>query len=373
MTNWNADFDSGMPMIVDIAMYGGPRAGKTSLLASMYSSVLGETRRAGLDIRRSNPDTIRQLDEAEDSLASLASQVANDPTLSSGEGVASTQSGEARRFDFIVQGSGVDVAALRFYDFAGEDIANMSKVVRDGVHTADILLVAINTPPMMEAHKNPDLSQLHLRMNVPDQLSELLNDWSGPAPSLVMLCPIKCERWLHDPELTGELNNAVHEMYRATLSILSRDAFADTTVVLAPVETVGAVSYDGYQLYDPSAPPSHRNIVMRWRSEKSAFWAPRFHEQPFRWAIFQVARGVDYAHVAQGEGGGAFQKLIAKFGHKWANEWGLPKIRVIEDFWLDQSGVETFRVAAHHLAAGRKLDEPYQLIKPGRLTEPLQR
>lgn len=373
MSEWERQHSAlNLPIVADIAMYGGPRAGKTSLLAGMYSAVAGEARAAGLEMRRRDMSTIRALDEAADALEALPNQVRADPLLSSGAGVVTTPEGEVRQFDFILHGADVDVAALRFYDFCGEDIEKNAKVVQDGMRAADVLLVAINTPPMMEAYADSDLDGWHKRVNVPDQLDIVLGEWVGRVPMLVMFCPIKCERWLHDADGGKLVNEAVHRMYAQTFSILGRPKFADTTVVIAPVETVGSVHYDGYQLYDPAQPVSKSNVFPRWRTEEGGRWSPHHHEQPFRWTLLGVAKAVRYGTIAAGTGGSWWQKALAVVGD-WYLGTGLPKIHSVEQFWRDQTGLQTFLSATETLAEGRKLDPPFELVQAGALTRPVQR
>lgn len=363
---------SKTPIRVDVAMFGGPRAGKTSLLASMYRGVRGEVRRVGLGIRRQNPETMGVLDAAHRALEQLPQIVSEDPGLMShAAAVAETPPGRIRRFDFTVNGADVDVATLSFYDFSGEDIRDHAEQVTEGLRQADILFVAINTPAMMEAFENSDYEQLHLDWNLVDHLDYLLDSWSGPPPKLVMLCPIKSERWLHDEEGAELLHRATIEMYRQTLSLLERDVFEQTTVVLAPVETVGSVAYRGLDLYDPGAPPSRTNVVFTFerRADSNATWAPRYHEQPFRWALLNVTRAVDYGALARGTGGGQIQKLFAGLAERWEN-MPLPKINSIETFWDNRTGMRKFRTASAQLAEGRLLTPPFHLLREGALLAP---
>lgn len=354
------------PIRVDIAMFGGERAGKTSLLASMYTGVVAEARAAGLAIRRRGAGTIQILDAAYDALLALPERVAADPTLANA-GVAATPQGAARIFDFVVHGAGLDVATLSFYDFAGEDVAALAPVVLEGLARADIVLVAINAPALMQAHVDPAYAPLHLRANVPDQLDEILASWSGPAPALVMLCPIKAEAWLHSEAGSARLLEAVAAQYAQTLSLLARKTFAATTVVITPVETVGSVEFAGMAAYNPALPPGPGNVVYTWRPAART-WAPRLHEQPFRWALLAVARAVDYGTLHLGEGANPRRRLLARVG-RWWERTGLPKIAAVERFWADRTGLAQFRAAAATLAASVETDPPCRLVQSGDLLE----
>jgi hypothetical protein len=363
------------PIRVDVAMFGGPRAGKTSLLASMYRSVLGETRRVGLKIRRVNPETIKMLDAGMEALQRLPEIVVEDPTLMGHpSAVPLNPPGEVRRFDFLLSGAGVDVATLSFYDFSGEDIKDHADHVGAALRRANIILVAINTPAMMEAYLNPDYEPLHLDLNLSDQLDHLLDAWSGSPPVLVMLCPIKSERWLHSDDDSELLREAVSEMYGHTLTVLGRDPFKPTTVVLAPVETVGSVSYRGLERYDPAAPPTHKNVVFTYerRGDGEAGWSPHYSEQPFRWSLLTVTRAVDYGVIVDGKGSSWWQKGLGYIGKFWEDS-GLPTIGPVEAFLRDGSGLAKFKSAADTLSEGRLLDSPYHLHKSGLLMEPVER
>ncbi|MGQ0623225.1 MAG: hypothetical protein ACT4PP_00980 [Sporichthyaceae bacterium] len=356
------------PIRVDIAMFGGERAGKTSLLASMYTSVLAEVRAAGLAIRRSGAGTIHTLDEAYDALERLPEHVRLDPTLSN-LGVSSTPTGTSRVFDFVVHGAGVDVATLSFADFSGEDIVAMAAHVLDTLRGAEIVLIAINTPALMQAHEDAAYLPLHLRANVPDQLNEILATWSGPAPLLVMFCPIKAEAWLHSEQGSAQLLGAVEQAYSQTLNLLARKTFETTTVVITPVETVGSVEFDGLRTYNEALPPSHTNVVYTWRAAARS-WAPRYHEQPFRWALLAVTRAVDYGTLHLGAGGKGWQRLLARVGQAYVRT-GLPKIASVERFWSDSTGLSDFRAATARLAENIATEAPCRLVQSGDLLKPV--
>lgn len=360
------------PLELRVAMFGGERAGKTSLLASMYRSARGEARRVGLSLSRKDEETMTLLDAAATALGELPRAVVEDPTLTAGSGVATTSPGAVRRFDFLLSGAGVDVATLSFYDFSGEDIRQHASTVVDGLREANILFVAINTPAMMEAHANPDYDALHLDANLPDHLDHLLRSWTGPPPMLVLLSPIKCERWMHDEEGIEQLHAAVTEMYAQTLSLLRRDKFVGTTVVLAPVETVGSVQYRGLQTYDPALPPSAGNVLYEFelRTDGAGTWAPRFHEQPFRWALMAVARLVDYSAIVDGAGSSTTQRVLGSVG-RWWRDRGYIEVESVREFMDRHTGLAAFHEAFTQLAEGRILDRPFALLEKGDLVKPL--
>lgn len=363
------------PIRVDVAMFGGPRAGKTSLLASMYRGVRGQVRQVGLGIRRRNQQTIDFLEAGTRALERLPEIVTEDPTLMGHrDAVPPTPAGTIRRFDFVLHGAGVDVAMLSFYDFSGEDIRDHAPRVSEALREADILFVAINTPAMMEAYASPDYDQLHLDWNLVDHFDLLLESWSGPPPALVMFCPIKSERWLQSPADAELLQRAVADMYSQSFALLQRPAFEGTTVIVAPVETVGTVSYRGLDRYNPANPPTAKNVVFSFQSSGNGGgeWNPRYHEQPFRWALLGVTRAVDYGAIHRGRGGGFIQKGLAWLGEKY-EDTGLPKIKFVEEFWDNQTGLEKFQIATAELAEGRLLESPFHLVHKGVLMEPVKR
>ena len=82
-----------------------------------------------------------------------------------------------------------------------------------------------------------------------------------------------------------------------------------------------------------------------------------------------MTRAVDYGAIAAGQGGSWLQKLFARTG-VWWEQTGLPKVRGIEAFWNNVTGLNAFKEATSRLASGRITDHPFEVIHNGKLTRP---
>jgi hypothetical protein len=355
------------PFTLNIAMYGGPRAGKSSLLASMYRGVAGEVSAAGLELGRSKRSR-GPLDDAYAALARLPDVVAADPLLQE-VGVETTPMGSLREFDFIIHGAGVDIATLRFYDFSGEDLLKESQFAEQRLAEADVMLVAINTPAMMEAQANPDFRALHVDLNLPDQIVDLVATRKSTERPLqqVLFCPIKCERWLHEDKEGHILRSAVESQYRRALASL-KAGFKDAAILILPVETVGGVEYDGLELYNPAMPPSADNVVFRWRRNAAAgAFQPANFRQPFLWTLLAVTKIVGYGAIASAKDAGLWKRFLGEVGKEWmSSSWTrMLTIDSVKRFFDNQVGVTEFRTATDHLVGQRSTEPPCHVIQEG--------
>ena len=359
------------PINIRIAMYGGSRSGKTSLLAAMYENIVGTVRDVGLEIVQSDPSKTAVLEDHVDELRRLHRIVVNDPRLIHAsaprtDDTTTEDEREGRAFEFVLSGSDVDVATLRFYDFSGEDIRRHAKVVVDGLKQADILLVAIDAPIMVEAAADGDYYGLHKRRNLPEQLDGMIRDWQGPRPSAVLFCPIKCERWTRGIADREELLDAFMATHRTILRRLE-ERFPGTDVIFAPVETAGSVAYDRLVAHNPDEPFSPVNADPAYVAIEPS-WSPRYSEQPFRWTLLEVTRHIGYAEIAAAGGGRFFQKLFAAVGTLYGRT-GLPPLSAIEAVFDSATGLRAFKEATAQLADNRLLEPPYAVVVAGDITE----
>jgi hypothetical protein len=161
-------------------------------------------------------------------------------------------------------------------------------------------------------------------------------------------------------------------MYGHTLNVLTRPPFERSTVVLAPVETVGSVAYHGLDRYNPDAPPTTENVVFTYRRRElsEGGWTPRYSEQPFRWSLLWVTQAVDYGTIAEGAGAGFAQRTLGRIG-QWYVDSDLPRIKAVEEVFDDETGLGKFKAASAKLAEGRLLKPPYHVYRAGLLMEPV--
>lgn len=365
-----------------IAMFGPTRVGKTSLLASMYHTFAAEMASTPLRLDVT-PQTNAVLQRALGQLRGFPSSKGLD-----GGVPGSTQS---RSLVFnLVHEDADDEISLNFHDYPGGWISDNVKVeeVVALVEQASAVLVAIDTPALMESEG--DWGQLHQLHNDPTSLASILVEERRamkkngierfPGRRLILLTPLKCERYLHE-QRAEELITAVKAGYSRILEICASEFYkARTTIVIAPVETVGSVDFDRLVARtDPTAPPSFDdyNFLFRKRSVDAAY-APVHVEQPLRYLLsFLLAGYLEFDHrkkqldkkiTAESSIGNDIRVMWQQLGH--SIQIGLDRLfdgevrdTLVGEILDDWAGNRERREAIDRFTAGRTSELPFSVLQ----------
>lgn len=261
-------------VVVNAAMLGSVGVGKTSLLASMYerfSHVIGPV---DLDIR-ADPDTSRSMNSTIATLKELPTAVRVTA------GVPGT--GKVRHYRFDIGARGRAAAfTLRFTDFPGaymlpEHYADREKV-QEALVSSDVLLVAIDTPAMIE-HSGRFHDIINTPLTVLDEVKRLLVE--SAEPRLIILTLLKAESYLTSPAAIDKLAKLVTEKYRPLLDHIGGEGVRHRVgCVLASVQTVGSVRLLSV---DPANP---REPIFHYRATGiGASYDPVDTDQPLRYLL----------------------------------------------------------------------------------------
>jgi hypothetical protein len=259
--------------IVDVTMLGSTGTGKTSLLASIYDQidmVIGETDLAIVADER----TSLRLQEAVDALSSLPGEIKLEGGLPG--------TSEIRDYGFGVGRRGnPPLFKLRFTDYPGKYLMNPGtsegERLQRALLRADVILVAIDTPALMERH-----GTYHELVNRPrivmDQLRRILIE---PKPRLIILVPLKCERQISTPEGARKLTQEVTSRYAGLLNYINAGDLRERVgCVLAPAQTLGSVFFSRIDEGDG------KNPLFVYRSlSRDAPYRPVDTDQPLRYAL----------------------------------------------------------------------------------------
>lgn len=362
---------------VRAVMFGGPRAGKTSLLASMYDVLDDEVTSAGLEL---SPDlrTNNALGQARSQLAEILTAVAQGESRSDIGVVKTDPDAPPRKYKFDLGNGDVDVARLIFTDYAGERLDRLAddQDVMAEISTADALVVAINTPPLMAADRGGDWKALNQRANHPDTLARLLKDHLKHTPPLVFFCPLKCERWIQDDASGRTLYDAVQKAYAKALNALKQKHSA-TQAWFIPIETVGGVVFDRFTTLGSESEPTGYTAREVWVTRATgAKFAPARNEQPLRHLMTHLVGQITYEDMGDahgdevdndGKGTGervlhGIQALVNWTADAYVRS-GLPKSKTVETMIDDIGGRGDFKTAGAVLAQGRSTDPPIYRLR----------
>ncbi|RRB07728.1 hypothetical protein [Larkinella rosea] len=326
----------------NITVLGTARAGKTSLLSSIYSQlaqVIGEA--SGLEIKPvADADVL--LDQQVSNLQSAFNSITQMP-LNNADVVQPTTIPEEKvkpkpRYEFkfgidskkskttFKKSSIVDVGALlnlrqnskrspnrldthhsdigyRFNlgqknkkpkmqlvlrDYPGEQILDNSKEVINRIRECAVTLITIDTPALMiegnsafpwSFHK--ERNQLEKKKNGTTNIHSIFQEAYKELKDkkLVILAPVKCEKWMKEPESASLLLERIKAGYDSLLQLLASENLKDNVaVVVTPVETLGSIVYaymDNQDVYSPQ-------FMKRSVSSK---YDPRYGDQPLRYML----------------------------------------------------------------------------------------
>jgi hypothetical protein len=199
--------------------------------------------------------------------------------IQTGGGIEGT--GEIREYQVTIgRRNGRQMLAIRFTDYPGKYLmgasSNEDGRVQRALTRSDVIMVAIDTPALMEQD-----GRYHNLVNMPrvvmDQLKSIL---AANASRLIVLVPLKCERYLGTHEDARRLTSAVTESYATLLSYIAAGALHSRVgCVLAPAQTIGSVVFNA--ITDTCDGP-----VFHFRAAgANASYQPVDTDQPLRYAL----------------------------------------------------------------------------------------
>ena len=261
---------------VRVSMLGPAGVGKTSLLATMYDQLEQVVAPSDLLVRP----------EADDAQI-LHGKVSDLKKLFATDGLKPDPSGGIyassnwRAFDFWLGRRGhKPTLHLEFIDYPGNWIQKQGhretlEWVLDVLTGSQAILIPIDAPALMERNGiwHDERNQPGFIYNLVSQAYEDLS-----SPRLVVLCPIRCERYMKRPAYAAELARRTHEGYQVLLDHLSNPELAKwVSVVIAPVQTLGEIVFEGS--------PKDRYLPYFRKTQPDAVYSPVDSEQPLRYVL----------------------------------------------------------------------------------------
>ena len=239
---------------------GGRRAGKTSVLAGLVNTMVNGDIKNLLAI---NDVTVLMPDQ--ESLANKIERLKESVKSLSGKTFlvddSKTSSFTTHSLQFEIPGTSNNMT-IEFKDANGEFYesrasydthggAPISKEqIIDAVKEADVYVIAIDTPYLMEA-VNPGNElcdeSINMAYNHVDDIHSYLtyiDDKDGADAKLVLFVPIKCEKWVHRGE-ADKVTQRIKDVYKTVFKAL--DNYKNLQVDIIPVETVGAIEFKEHQ------------------------------------------------------------------------------------------------------------------------------
>jgi hypothetical protein len=257
----------------------GPRGvGKTSLLASLYDQfqvVIGPANLA-LSARGTTGAVLQQY---RTDLRRFARGIDRD------HGIDATKGIETHYIELGTRNVATPQLLLAFTDIPGEVISDQGSNPElrnrygEALELSAVIFVAIDSPALME--KNGALND---EINMPDLVSGFVRDAAREKSDLlVVLVPLKCEKYMADRARREELITKVNRAYGPLASQLSTLPSTRCGVVLTPVQTVGSMHFSRFE--------GPENLEVFRLRDLNAEYAPLDTDQPLRWMLRFVVNG----------------------------------------------------------------------------------
>lgn len=249
-----------MAETLKVLMMGGRRAGKTSVLAGLVNTMVNGEIKDLLTIKDitvplpGQETLINKIGHLKESVKNLSGKtfLVDD---------SKTYSFSTHSLQFEIPGTNNNMTiefkdangefyeSKASYDTHGGAPVNKSEII-NAVKEADIYIIAIDTPYLMEA-VNPENDlcdeSINMAYNHVDDIHSYLthiDDKEGADAKLVLFVPIKCEKWVHSGEV-DKVTKRIRDVYKTVFKAL--DDYKNLQVDIIPVETVGAIEFKEHQ------------------------------------------------------------------------------------------------------------------------------
>ena len=257
----------------------GPRAvGKTSIMASIFSDTRDNVAGTQLYFRPSQ-ESSSELINKRLSLMNIFDKRINITDSPQTGAIAASNIVTDFTFEmgFVGRKKTVDI---QIKDFPGEYLTSRPDEVSSFVEDSHVVIIAIDSPYLMEddGRYNEEKNEVQRVTSFLTSHGESIKD------KLILLVPLKCERYFHD--------NKIDLLKQRTLSAYSElIKFCDTSNIacaITPIQTLGGVEFDKF--IDNSQ--SYGNVTKvskyRFHNEKPEY-LPLFCVQPLYYLLTYVA------------------------------------------------------------------------------------
>lgn len=264
--------------LLKVTMLGHTGVGKTSLLAAIYDQfdkIIGQT---NLQLTP-DEDTKTTLDNRLKELKRMAAGDPNNPNYSIKVREGLRKSQEPISYCFSLGRTGFSpVMELEFQDYPGKFLEEKAEIVENFMRESVAILIAIDSPALMERN-----GFYHDEFNIPDTIYNLFKKTykNLETPKLVILAPVKCEKYLQNKEKEQELLETVQKKYNNLINFFRSDALsAKVAVVITPVQTLGSVRCHAIELDENNEP-----IFCLSKFNGMAMYEPKDCDQPLRYLL----------------------------------------------------------------------------------------
>ena len=258
-----------METSLKIFMLGARRCGKSSTLASMLSSL--DTLDPNICICFSNESSKENLRKKQADMEKIFS----DENIRKGLWMDDGETGdhEINTYSLDVKICDKFLIHVSCSDIPGEIIQNDMHTLLEVSKDSDIIIVAIDTPQLME---NKQKGVLANYVNPITDFCQILVSCNKMRNKRIIFVPLKCEKYAHEGRIC-EVTQRVKTVYENLIYLWKRNAQSDGFVT--PVLTLGDLEFDHFEDIKKVGSLAY----YKYTGNKN--YSPKYCEQPLLYAI----------------------------------------------------------------------------------------
>ncbi|QCE32790.1 hypothetical protein FAI41_03870 [Acetobacteraceae bacterium] len=327
-----------------IAMLAPSRIGKTSLVTALLQDTKKLLEDTPLSLEPKNAKTRVRINQHMNQLRG---------SLREGEFDTGAMSGtEAPYYFNLSLGSAIDEAHkldLTLLDFPGGWVSRgvlLSGETQEQIQSAEfikdasVLLLVVDASLVMEAGRAKEKSAIDSILDL-YATGEILEAWSKAKkkrpdhPSLVLICPVKCESYFDDNGGTRdkreELFNRTLNLYKDVIETVYKEGPENTEILYMPVDTIGCVEFLSARWDVNAKPPVFSPSFRVCRSGRQSVFGARdillavakqffhYHEKvQYEKATASITKAEEAQKQAQNKN--IFESIFSLFGRVTENE-----------------------------------------------------
>lgn len=305
---------------INILMVGGKRCGKSTILASMVETT-DNAFKGNMTLEKDNVSAALGLQDKINEIndyfiyAKPHQLFTPDDNPSFEEMVYS--------FTLKITGKNSTGVSIEFTDVPGEfyqlgDPGN--EKAKQHIEESDVLMIAIDTPAMMEDEDGYGYGKRHLEINKAAEITQFIKsrvDIEHIQNRLILLVPIKCERYYYDGRIK-EVTETVKTAYRELIAYFMSPGLAENcTVAITPILSIGGIEFfrydDRFQLTKQANPNQKYNPLYRFlEKQEDRKYNPKYSEQPLLYLMAFASRVIKNKNYK----GGLGTKILAFLDNK---------------------------------------------------------
>lgn len=232
-------------MTLSVCMLGPRGVGKTSVITSMYNSQKEAVSGSNLFLIAEG-DTKMILDDKKNQLIHTFQGLHDEGSLVKESGIPGDSSESLFCFTYGMNSERVNID-LEIRDYPGEYLKREPQIVADYIREASAVMIAIDTPCMMEAG-----GRYNEGKNTPQLVMDFLMDnLENEEEKLILFVPLKCEKYFQENRI-DEVTKRVQENYAGLIEYLrdrenTRGFKKKVCCAITPIQTLGGIAFDSFE------------------------------------------------------------------------------------------------------------------------------